>query len=196
MIKYMVILILALLCASAIAQPSTSEEQMGNSILSGISSLIAGSTTNNSSIESVTKDGIQNKPESISINGRSDFIDVKENITQVNIEEFAKEHPLDPSTGILRTIVASGKNATIYLVQVLKGGKTEEHYHQSMDEIVYIISGYGFMDVKGQNRSIGESDLIYLPAGTSHSNGVSASSEMMALTIFVPKFNERDRILV
>jgi mannose-6-phosphate isomerase-like protein (cupin superfamily) len=118
------------------------------------------------------------------------------NVTMLNLDQFAEEHPLDPAAGIILSQAIAGKNATINFVQVQPGFGQKLHYHEWHDEIVYIIRGEGFMTIDGENRSIKTSDLIYLPSKVIHNNSASGNETMEAITIYVPAFDGKDKIFV
>ena len=43
------------------------------------------------------------------------------------------------------------------------------HYHERTDEFYYVISGRGIMAVGGEEREIGQGDLVHIPPDAVHS---------------------------
>lgn len=49
------------------------------------------------------------------------------------------------------------------------GKPMKEHSHKHIEQIYYIRSGKGILKVGDEERVVGKDDVIYIPAGVSHS---------------------------
>lgn len=211
MIKYIAIIFLALICISITAFSSSDDQIVGieNKSASDIRVDVAGSRADvaenmadKGAADTNTSDAASGNATDVNaadVNAADGALQPKEsesNVTMLNLDQFAEEHPLDPAAGIILSQAIAGKNATINFVQVQPGFGQKLHYHEWHDEIVYIIRGEGFMTIDGENRSIKTSDLIYLPSKVIHNNSASGNETMEAITIYVPAFDGKDKIFV
>lgn len=211
MIKYIAIIFLALICISITAFSSSDDQIAGieNKSASDIRADVAGSRADvaenmadKGAADTNTSDAASGNATDVNaadVNAADGALQPKEsesNVTMLNLDQFAEEHPLDPAAGIILSQAIAGKNATINFVQVQPGFGQKLHYHEWHDEIVYIIRGEGFMTIDGENRSIKTSDLIYLPSKVIHNNSASGNETMEAITIYVPAFDGKDKIFV
>lgn len=91
--------------------------------------------------------------------------------------------PQVPNMGTLRTkgLVAT-PNGTI----AVQSGNVPKHYHNSADEIQYVISGRGTFWLGSEQREVGPGDLIIIPKGAAHAGSVATSGEFKALAIKLP----------
>lgn len=48
------------------------------------------------------------------------------------------------------------------------GGETERHFHKLSEEIYYLLTGRGLMEIDGVEREVGPGDAVLIPAGTWH----------------------------
>jgi quercetin dioxygenase-like cupin family protein len=69
------------------------------------------------------------------------------------------------------------------------------HYHALHEETVYIVRGSGRMRLEDSFISVKEGDIIFLPKRTVHSFS-PATDDVVAISIFSPKFDGKDRIFV
>jgi quercetin dioxygenase-like cupin family protein len=85
----------------------------------------------------------------------------------VNLAAMSDEAigPQVPNMGTLRTKgLVNTPSGTI----AVQSGNVPKHYHNSADEIQYIISGKGVFWLGDEKREVGPGDLIVIPKGTAH----------------------------
>ena len=118
------------------------------------------------------------------------------NFTLVDIEQFAKENPVDPMIGFLTRNAALGKNASINVTQIEPGKSFGAHYHRYRDEIDYIVNGQANMTIAGKTHLAKAGDLIYIPPMTIHDFTGIGDENMALICIFTPPYDGKDRIYV
>ncbi len=116
--------------------------------------------------------------------------------TSVNLTKLAEDKPIDPKKGFNVTQVASGKNASVYLVQAAPGSILKMHYHNYRDEIVYVTAGQATFTVSGENYTEKAGDLMYIPAMTLHRVVADGNENLQMVSTFTPPFDGKDRIYV
>ena len=103
----------------------------------------------------------------------------------VNLAAMSDEAigPQVPNMGTLRTKgLVNTPSGTI----AVQSGNVPKHYHNSADEIQYIISGKGVFWLGDEKREVGPGDLIVIPKGTAHAGSIASSGEFKALAIKLP----------
>ena len=111
----------------------------------------------------------------------------------IGLDELATENPIENESQPLVTPVASEKNASIYLVQMMPGACIPLHYHKSHDELVYIIEGKGSMEIDGEVYIVQSFDMLYIPSGVIHSLTAIEDENLKVISIFAPAFDGVDR---
>ena len=113
----------------------------------------------------------------------------------VNLAAMSDEAigPQVPNMGTLRTKgLVNTPSGTI----AVQSGNVPKHYHNSADEIQYIISGKGIFWLGDEKREVGPGDLIVIPKGTAHAGSIASSGEFKALAIKLPPQAAGDAHLV
>lgn len=80
---------------------------------------------------------------------------------------------------------------SIHLVQLL--GSLAEHHHVGHEETVVVLKGTGKMRLGDRVVPIGPGAVVHIPAGTRHGVEMDAGQEAVAISIFVPPFDGKDR---
>lgn len=68
--------------------------------------------------------------------------------------------------GYMRVLDAPDHDLTVKYLRVLNGERTSLQRHERKDELLFIISGDGFVEVDGVRRTAGS--IIRIPPGTVH----------------------------
>ena len=112
-------------------------------------------------------------------------------ITQ-NYEDQVPFTTKDGSTirSLLDLSNAPVKEQSLAEATLLEGGETERHYHKVSEEIYYILSGQGVMEISGEVQEVGPGDAILIPAGDWHQ--IRAVSEMRFLCCCAPPYEHED----
>jgi quercetin dioxygenase-like cupin family protein len=59
-------------------------------------------------------------------------------------------------------------NMTFGVATILPKTSMDPHIHNKEEEIIYILSGYGYVDIDGEKEKIEEGTVIKLPIGSKH----------------------------
>jgi mannose-6-phosphate isomerase-like protein (cupin superfamily) len=74
------------------------------------------------------------------------------------------------------------------------GGRTERHYHKLSEEIYYMLSGSGIMEIDGETRDVTVGDAILIPPGAWHQ--IHASEALCFLCCCAPPYAHEDTYFV
>jgi mannose-6-phosphate isomerase-like protein (cupin superfamily) len=72
------------------------------------------------------------------------------------------------------------------------GQQTERHYHAESEELYYVLSGGGEMEMDGDRAPVGPGDAILIPAGARHQITASAGSRLVFLCCCSPPYHHED----
>jgi quercetin dioxygenase-like cupin family protein len=62
----------------------------------------------------------------------------------------------------------------------------DPHTHETEEEIIYVLSGSGFVDMEGAKEEVKEGTVIQVPIGKSHSMSNQSDEEMNFIFCFNP----------
>lgn len=165
--KYILILALALFCASAFAITG-----VNNNVSAGIS----GSDIQSNETKQINESAVH--------------------FALVNLIKLDQDKPIDPKKGFNVTQVALGKNASINLVRAAPGSILKTHYHKYRDEVAYVTAGQAIFTVSGENYTVKAGDLMYIPAMTLHRVVAIGNENVQVVSTFTPPFDGKDRIYI
>lgn len=74
------------------------------------------------------------------------------------------------------------------------GGQTERHYHKLSEEIYYLLSGTGVIEINGESRDVSPGDAILIPAGAWHQ--IRAKQPLQFLCCCSPPYSHDDTYFV
>lgn len=74
----------------------------------------------------------------------------------------------------------------VEMVVYPSGTASRECYHEGTDTFMYFLTGRGAAQANGQEYSISQGDLVYLPGGERHSIKASTGGDMRFLEFHVP----------
>ena len=75
------------------------------------------------------------------------------------------------------------------------GSATEEHFHATSEEIYYILSGTGEMQVEGQSIPVQQGDAIALLPGEKHKIWNRGDADLVFLCMCVPPYEHDDTVI-
>ncbi len=106
----------------------------------------------------------------------------------VNIKDI-KKMPL-PKRDI-KVLVGAGSpidssNMTFGVTTIPPNTVMDPHIHNKEEEIIYILNGYGYVDIDGEKEKIEEGTVIKLPIGRSHYLSNTSGSDMIFTFCFHP----------
>lgn len=115
----------------------------------------------------------------------------------INIEDCPQFVTKDTSR--IREILAPRnsllKKQSLAEAVVPVGGATEEHFHATSEEIYYIISGIGEMQVEGESFPVRAGDAIALLPGEKHKIWNRGESDLVFLCMCVPPYEHDDTVI-
>lgn len=116
---------------------------------------------------------------------------------KVNIDECPKFATKDTSK--IREILAP-RNSILKMQSLAEavvpaGGATEEHFHSISEEIYYIISGTGEMQVEGESFSVQQGDAVALLPGEKHKIWNRGEEDLVFLCMCVPSYEHDDTVI-
>lgn len=79
--------------------------------------------------------------------------------------------------------VAIGQNIVVARVEVKAGAITQPHKHES-EEVITVLKGVWRFRLPGEEITLGENQMIYIPPGVEHSS--EALEDVLALDICTP----------
>ncbi len=74
--------------------------------------------------------------------------------------------------------------------EIPAGGQTERHYHRLSEEMYYLLSGSGIMEIEGETRDVKSGDAILIPAGKWHQ--IRAVEALRFLCCCAPPYSHDD----
>jgi mannose-6-phosphate isomerase-like protein (cupin superfamily) len=100
---------------------------------------------------------------------------------------------------IIRELLAhrnsSIRNQSLAEATVPVGVVTELHHHPKTEEIYYILSGTGKMEIDGELREIGPGDAIAIGPGMWHRIRNDGSKDLVFLCCCAPGYEHTDTVL-
>jgi len=76
------------------------------------------------------------------------------------------------------------------------GLSTTPHYHPVTEEIYYILTGEGLMQIADESRRVGPGDAIAIPPGMTHQITNTGREELRFLCCCAPGYQHDDTVLV
>lgn len=76
------------------------------------------------------------------------------------------------------------------------GASTTPHYHPQTEEIYYILTGTGRMQIEADVRSVGPGEAIAIPPGARHQITCTSSETLKFLCCCAPAYEHEDTVLV
>lgn len=74
-------------------------------------------------------------------------------------------------------------------------GSTARHHHRLTEELYYVLSGTGEMEIGGERRRIGPGDAILIPPGAGHQITADDDATLRFLCCCAPPYSHEDTYL-
>ena len=84
--------------------------------------------------------------------------------------------------------------AAVYDTYLEQGQGIPLHYHPDMEEIYYILSGYGTMTISDEEREVSRNDVVYIPKDATHSLVNSGNVPLRFITLSVTVKNDKEDV--
>ena len=96
-----------------------------------------------------------------------------------DIKKFALEN--EP----YRKVVFTGSNSQLVVMNISKGEETEKE-RKDADAMVFIIKGQGKSVLGGRSHDVAKHDLVFVPAGRTHSLVNSGHRALKVIVVYSP----------
>ncbi len=73
--------------------------------------------------------------------------------------------------------------------------ETLYHFHETSEEVYYILEGRGMMRVEGEQREVKNDHTIVLPKGTKHNIKNIGEGDLRILCISIPPYTHEDTVM-
>lgn len=93
---------------------------------------------------------------------------------------------------ILDSTNAPVQNHSLAEARLAPGASTRRHYHKVSEEIYFITSGQGEMELDGEVRKVGPGDGILIPPGAWHELKNTGSEDLALLCCCAPPYQHDD----
>jgi mannose-6-phosphate isomerase-like protein (cupin superfamily) len=87
------------------------------------------------------------------------------------------------------------RHQTLAEARLPRGGSTTPHHHVRIEEIYYILEGFGLMRVGYEMAAVGPGDAVAIPPGASHQITNSGTTELKFLCCCAPGYEHEDTVL-
>ncbi len=92
--------------------------------------------------------------------------------------------------GSRRIITAQdGSKSSMHIVSI---ADSKMHYHNEIEEIYYILAGWGYMNINGKDYEVYPGTAIYIPAGAVH----GGRGGFVTMVVCTPAFDPDDQFVV
>ena len=93
---------------------------------------------------------------------------------------------------VASALIHGDQDVSVSLLRL--SGPVAMHRHRKSEEIVYLLSGEGFLDLSSGRRELRAGDFLVVPRNTPHAFTPTGAEPAVVLQLFVPHFVEGDRI--
>ncbi len=114
-----------------------------------------------------------------------------------NLEELEQFTTLDGS-GIRELAGPSwtkAENQSLAEATVPPGGRTDEHYHRTTEEIYYFTAGSGRMRLGDEEAEVKAGDCVVIPPGTRHKLWAGEAAPLVLLCACAPAYSDDDTVI-
>jgi len=114
----------------------------------------------------------------------------------MTVNQIAEQSPFTTADGsTIRSILdhsnAPVENQSLAEASLPIGGSTERHYHRASEEVYFILTGSGLMEIEGETREVAPGDAILIPAGAWHQI-TSKAEDLRFLCCCAPPYSHED----
>ncbi|MGC1478972.1 MAG: cupin domain-containing protein [Chthoniobacterales bacterium] len=116
----------------------------------------------------------------------------------MNLENLSSQKPFTTKDGsTIRSILdrtnAPVQNQSLAEATLPTGNATDRHFHKLSEEIYFILTGSGRMEIDGETREVGPDDAILIPPGCWHQ--ITATENLRFLCACAPPYSHDDTYL-
>ncbi len=85
-----------------------------------------------------------------------------------------------------RKVLHTGQYNQIVAMSIPVAGDIGEEVHPETDQIIFIIDGACEAILNGETRTVGEHDVVFVPAGATHNFKNVGDSDLKLFTVYAP----------
>lgn len=85
-----------------------------------------------------------------------------------------------------RKVLHTGVHSQIVAMSIPRGDDIGEEVHETTDQILFFVDGEGEAIVAGETRSVGEHDVVFIPAGIIHNVKNNGDEPLKLFTVYAP----------
>jgi len=111
-----------------------------------------------------------------------------------NVQEAIQKNPLGAEEKTKLLPLFENADHTVNVIQTR--GMVPAHHHVEHDEMVMVLEGKGTFTIEGQTREVAAGDILIIPRGAVHSYMHQGDGRTAVVSVFSPKFDPKDRIMV
>lgn len=91
---------------------------------------------------------------------------------------------------------SSIRNQSLAEATLPPGGSTMRHYHPRAEEIYYILTGQGQLEIAGETAEVGPGDAIAIPPGAAHQIHNHGPEPLKFLCCCAPGYEHEDTVFL
>ncbi len=91
---------------------------------------------------------------------------------------------------LLNVVHPPTRNQSLAEASLSAGQATVRHYHEDAEEIYFILTGSGIMELDGEERPVNPGDAILIPPGARHQ--IRAAEDLRLLCCCSPPYRHED----
>lgn len=110
-----------------------------------------------------------------------------------HIDEVLKENPLPPDKKSQLIKIAEDNTISAFVVRMMPGAELGPHYHESHNEIEYVIRGTGQLLVNNKWVDIKPGSIHFNPMHKIHAARNTGNAPLIVLIAFTPAMKSTDR---
>jgi mannose-6-phosphate isomerase-like protein (cupin superfamily) len=113
------------------------------------------------------------------------------NASWMEIRARDRAEPFTTKDGSTIRELMHAANQSLAEATLSPGRQTQRHYHAESEELYYLLSGEGEMEVEGERSAVGPGDAILIPPGAWHQI-TAGDSELRFLCCCAPGYSDAD----
>jgi mannose-6-phosphate isomerase-like protein (cupin superfamily) len=110
----------------------------------------------------------------------------------VEIRARDSAEPFTTKDGSTIRELMPAENQSLAEATLAPGQQTQRHYHAGSEELYYLVSGEGVMEIDGERSPVGPGDAILIPPGAWHQITATGSTELRFLCCCAPGYSDAD----
>ncbi len=113
----------------------------------------------------------------------------------MNVQNLSSQKPFTTADGsTIRSILDRAnspvENQSLAEAHLPTGKATDRHHHKRSEEIYFLLSGTGTMELNGDTRPVNPGDAILIPPGAWHQ--ITATTDLTFLCACAPPYDHND----